>query len=74
MKLPIMKRTRTLRSALFAGVLSALASQVAVAVDGTWTLVTAGNQDFLNTANWLNGILPDGIDSSAVFNVNLTKR
>src|SRR5947208_1656321 len=41
------------------------------ATDGSWTQATAGNQDFTVTGNWLNGVLPGGIDSSAIFNVNL---
>ena len=46
--------------------------QTASGVDGSWTQVTSGNQDFTLGGNWLNGIVPGGIDSSAVFNVDLT--
>src|SRR5215510_6632969 len=46
--------------------------QIASAVDGSWTQIIAGNQDFTIAGNWLNGIVPGGVDSSAIFNVNLT--
>jgi autotransporter-associated beta strand protein len=46
--------------------------QTASAGDGSWTQVTFQNQDFTLPGNWLNGIVPGGIDSSAIFNVNLT--
>src|ERR1043165_64514 len=46
--------------------------QSASGVDGSWTTPTLGNQDFTVSGNWLNGIVPGGIDANAVFSVNLT--
>jgi fibronectin-binding autotransporter adhesin len=46
--------------------------QSAFAIDGSWTQAAGGNQDWTITANWLNGIVPSGIDANAVINVNLT--
>lgn len=44
------------------------------ASDGIWTQAagtTANSQDWGASSNWLNGIIADGTDMSAVFNVNI---
>jgi hypothetical protein len=61
----------------FASILSVLILtitnlQIASGIDGSWTQTGGGNQDSTLAGNWLNGIVPSGIDASAVFNVNLT--
>ncbi|HXU77039.1 MAG TPA: hypothetical protein VN794_10745, partial [Methylomirabilota bacterium] len=54
-------------------VLSLLLSALpAAAIDGTWTQAVGGNQDWLNTANWFNGIVADGPDASAIISVDIT--
>src|SRR5712672_3327720 len=67
-----MNRLPKIASILSVLILTVANLQTAFASDGSWTQVTFQNQDFTLAGNWLNGIVPGGIDSSAVFNVNLT--
>jgi autotransporter-associated beta strand protein len=57
--------------AAFVGVALLATGQFATAVDGTWTQATGGTQQWATAGNWLNGIIADGADGNAVFNVNL---
>jgi len=58
---------------LFSIALSTIFSlQPASGIDGSWTQAAGGGQDWTLGGNWLNGIVPSGIDASAVINVNLT--
>src|ERR1051326_7618012 len=45
---------------------------VHAATDGSWSQAGGGSQDWANTANWAGGIIADGADANAIFNVNLT--
>ena len=44
----------------------------ACAADGTWAQTTAGPFDWGDTANWTDGIIADGPDSTAFFTTDLT--
>src|SRR6266540_451981 len=67
-----MNRLLKIPSILFVFLITVANLQTASATDGFWTQTsTNGGQDFTLTGNWLNGIVPGGIDASAVFNVNL---
>ncbi|RYD60267.1 MAG: hypothetical protein EOP84_37195, partial [Verrucomicrobiaceae bacterium] len=53
-------------------ILSLAGMPQAEAADGTWTQATAGNQAWSTAANWTGGVVADGVDRSAIFNVNLS--
>jgi autotransporter-associated beta strand protein len=42
------------------------------ASDGSWSQAGGGSQDWGNAGNWVNSVVADGTDMSAIFNVNLT--
>jgi fibronectin-binding autotransporter adhesin len=65
-----MNRIPKIASILFVFLFS-LNLQIASGADGSWSQAVGGNQDFTLPGNWLNGIVPGGIDSSAIFNVNV---
>src|SRR5262249_30053675 len=67
-----MNRLSKIASTLSVFITAIFNIQTASGADGSWTQFISGNQDFTVGGNWLNGIVPGGIDSSAIFNVDLT--
>lgn len=67
-----MKRLSVIPKALVVSAFLTSALAALAGTDGTWTQAGSGNQDWLNSGNWLNGAIADGTDAAAVFSVNIT--
>ena len=67
-----MKNPFHIKYSLMLGTLLASAATSFAGTAGSWIQAVGGNQDWGNTGNWSGGIMADGVDANAIFNVNLT--